>query len=64
MVSGFHPGDKVRYIKHNKINGNLKSHIFVCESVDMHNNCLHYGGNKNSKIKYCYRICSGSLSYI
>lgn len=64
VVSGFHPGDKVRYAKHNKINGNLKSHVFICESVDMHNNRLYYGGNKNSKIKYCHRLCSGSLSYI
>ena len=64
IVSGFHPGDKVRYVKHNKIKGNLKSHIFVCESVDMHSNRLCYSGNKNSKLKYCHRLCSGSLAYI
>ena len=58
-----HPGDIVKYEKHNKINGNIKTEIFVADGLDISNNKVCYG-TKNKKFKYCKRILSTSIPYI
>ena len=64
IVSGFHPGDIVKYEKHNKIKGNTKKDIFPIISVDIGQSALYYTITKNRRMKYCQRIKSGALQFI
>ena len=62
--TGFHPGDVIKYEKHNKVKGNIKKQIFVTVSVDWTNNALYYTPTKNRRMKFCRRISSGAIQYI
>lgn len=64
VVAGFHPGDIVKYEKHNKIKGNTKKDIFPIISVDIGQSALYYTTTKNRRMKYCRRIDSGALQFI
>lgn len=64
IVSGFHPGDIVKYEKHNKIKGNTKKDVFPVISVKMADQVLFYTITKNRRMKYCQRIGSGALQFI
>ena len=64
IVSGFHPGDVVRYEKHNKIKGNVKQDVFPIVSVDIVNQSLYCTATKNRQMKYCQRIKSGAIQFI
>ena len=64
VVSGFHPGDVVKYEKRNKVKGNVKQDIFPIVSVDTTNLSLYYTTTKNRRMKYCRRIKSGAIQFI
>ena len=64
ITTGFHPGDVIKYEKHNKVKGNIKKQIFVTVSVDWTNNALYYTPTKNRRMKFCRRISSGAIQYI
>lgn len=64
VVSGFHPGDVVKYEKRNKVKGNVKQDIFPIVSVDTTNLSLYYTTTKNRRMKYCRRIKSGTIQFI
>lgn len=64
IVSGFHPGDIVKYEKHNKVKGNTKKDVFTVISVKMTDQALFYTTTKNRRMKYCQRIKSGALHFI
>lgn len=64
IVSGFHPGDIVKYEKHNKIKGNTKKDIFPIISVDIGQSVLRCAATKNRRMKYCQRIKSGAMQFI
>lgn len=64
IVSGFHPGDIVKYEKHNKIKGNTKKDTFPIVSVDFGQSALYYTATKNRRMKYCQRIKSGAMQFI
>lgn len=64
IVLCFHPGDIVKYEKHNKIKGNIKQDIFPIISIDLTNQSLYYTTTKNRRMKYCQRIKSGALQFI
>mgnify|MGYP002424403174 CR=1 FL=1 len=62
-VAPIHPGDTVKYKKHNKIKGNTKTEIFVADGLKISENKVCYG-TKNKDLKYCKRICSTSIPYV
>lgn len=64
VVPGFHPGDIVKYEKHNKAKGNTKKDTFPIVGVDVTNKSLYYTATKNRRMKYCQRIKSGALQFI
>lgn len=64
IVPKFKCGDKVLYIKHNKIKGNIKKNIFIVEGVKIKEEKLIYDKIKNSKMKYCTILESNSLQYV
>lgn len=64
IVPGFHPGDIVKYEKHNKVRGNIKKDVFPVIGVDLTNQSLYYTTTKNRRMKYCQRIKSGALQFI
>ena len=64
IVSGFHPGDVVKYEKHNKLKGNVKQDVFPVVSVDAPKSALYYTTTKNRRMKYCQRIKSGTIQFI
>ena len=64
ISTGFHPGDIIKYEKHNKIKGNIKKQIFVTVSVDWSNNALYYTPTKNRRMKFCRRIKAGTIQYV
>ena len=64
IVPGFHPGDIVKYEKHNKIKGNTKKYVFPIISVEIGKSVLYYTATKNRRMKYCQRIKSGALQFI
>lgn len=64
IVSGFHPGDIVKYEKHNKVKGDTKKNIFPIINVDIGQSALYYTTTKNRRMKYCQRIKSGALQFI
>lgn len=62
--SKFKVGDKIKYIKKNKIKGNTKQKVFVAEGLDNSNNKIRYNKTKNCDFKYCSIIESNSLVFI
>ena len=64
QIAPIHPGDVVRYIKHNKIRGNTKTEMFVADNVNMSKDGRVGYGTKNKKLKYCKRIASGCVQII
>ena len=66
LIAPIHPGDIVRYEKHNKIKGNTKTDTFVAASVKMYGEGHVKYGDKGGtrKIKFCRPIGSGCLQTI
>lgn len=64
QVAPIHSGDIVKYEKQNKIKGNVKTAIFVAESVKMIDGKVCHDETKNKKLKFCKRIKSGCLQYM
>ena len=64
VVSQFKNGDKFKYEKHNKIKGNTKTGIFICEGIKINQNKLCHNGTKNKNIKYCKLLNHDSLQFI
>ena len=57
-----HPGDIVKYEKHNK-KGNTKTEVFVAESIKLSKNQICYE-TKGKNLKLCKRIMSTSVPYV
>ena len=64
VVPKFKNGDKFKYEKKNKIKGNTKIGIFICNGLDINNNKIRHDKNKNKDIKYCKLLNHGSLQFI
>lgn len=64
IMPKFKCGDKVLYVKYNKIKGNTKRKVFIVEGLDINKERIIYNKTKNSKIKYCKILESKSLQYI
>lgn len=64
QIAPIHPGDVVRYVKHNKIRGNTKTEMLVADNVNMSKDGRVGYGTKNKKLKYCKRIASGCVQII
>lgn len=62
--SPFKAGDKIKYYKKNKTNGNIKQNIFVCEGLDFNNKVVCYNKTKNNKFKFCSILESKSLVFV
>lgn len=63
IVPQFKNGDKFKYEKYNKIKGNTKTGVFVCEGVKINKNKLCHNGTKNKDIKYCKLLNHDSLQF-
>ena len=64
-VPHVHPGDVVKYEKHNKIKGNTKREVFVADRVVLgKKERVCHNGTKEKRLKYCKRIRSGCLQYV
>ena len=61
-ISPFHPGDTIKYEKHNKIDGNIKD-IFIADSIKVSADSVGCGG-KRKLFKYCKRIQAGCTPII
>lgn len=57
-ISPFHPGDTIKYEKHNKIKGNTKTDVFIADKVSVSTNKACCSG-KEKLFRYCKRIQSG-----
>ncbi len=64
IVPQFKSGDKFKYEKHNKIKGNTKTGIFVCESIKISKNKLCHNNTKGKDIKYCRLLNHDSLQFV
>lgn len=64
IVPKFKCGDKVIYIKHNKVKGNTKRKVFIVEGVNISAEKLIYQKTKGFKMKFCKILESKSLQYI
>ena len=64
IVPNFKCGDKFKYKKHNKIKGNIKTGVFVCEGFKINQNKLCHSGTKNKDIKYCRLLNHDSLQFV
>ncbi len=64
VVHKFKNGDKFKYEKKNKIKGNIKTGIFICESLKIEENKLRHNKTKNKDIKYCKLLNHDSLQFI
>ena len=64
IVSKFKCGDKVLYVKKNKIKGKTKRKVFVVEKIKISQEKLEHNGTKSSKMKFCKILESTSLQYI
>ncbi len=64
VVPKFKCGDKFKYEKHNKIKGNIKTGIFICEGIKINENKLCHNGTKNKNIKHCKLLNHNSLQFI
>lgn len=61
--SDIHAGDVVKYEKHNKTKGNMKTDIFVADGVKVSQGYACFG-TKSRKLKFCGRLQSGCLPCI
>lgn len=66
IPAAVHPGDIVRYEKHNKTSGKTKTDTFVALQVKMYGegHVIYGNGAQSRKIKYCHPIQAGSLQCI
>ena len=64
IVPNFKCGDKFKYEKHNKIKGNTKTGVFVCENVKISENKLYHDNTKCKDIKYCKLLNHNSIQFI
>ena len=64
IVPKFKCGDKFKYEKHNKIKGNIKTGVFICEGIKINQNKLCHNSTKNKDIKYCKLLNHDSLQFI
>ena len=64
IVPQFKNGDKFKYEKHNKIKGNTKTGVFICEGIRINENKLCHNSTKNKNIKYCKLLNHDSLQFI
>ena len=63
-IAPIHPGDTVKYEKHNK-NGTMRTEVFIVENIKMSENKARYKNNTKSKnLEFCIRITSGSICFI
>ena len=64
IIPKFKNGDKFKYEKKNKIKGNTKIGVFICNGLDINNNKIRHDKNKNKDIKYCKLINHDSLQFV
>ena len=64
IVPKFKCGDKFKYEKHNKIKGNIKTGVFVCEGIKINENKLRHNNTKSKDIKYCKLLNHDSLQFV
>ena len=60
----FKAGDKIKYVKKNKIKGNIKQKIFIAEGIKNSEQKVCYNNTKNCDFKYCNILESNSLVFI
>ena len=55
---------RIKYVKKNKIKGNIKQKIFIAEGIKNSEQKVCYNNTKNCDFKYCNILESNSLVFI
>lgn len=64
VVPKFKCGDIVKYYKKNKINGKIKSFVFLTQGIKQSEEKVEYNDTKSVKMKFCNLLQSNSLEFI